>query len=99
MSRKLKLREAAKTDVLQAFNWYEDRERGLGFEFTRAVRVAFAAIERDPTLYPVALEDIQRAQIGRFPYIVYFVVLPNAVSVIAVLHARRDPRVWHDRSD
>ena len=61
MSRKLKLRAAAKTDVLQAFNWYEDRERGLGFEFTRAVRVAFAAIERDPLLYPVALEDIQRA--------------------------------------
>jgi len=43
------------------------------------------------------MDDIRRAQLGRFPYLVYYVVLPEAVSVIAVMHGRREPRRWQSR--
>jgi plasmid stabilization system protein ParE len=94
---RLFLRLAARADIAEARQWYEERSTGLGLEFLRAVRVALAAIERSPTRFPLALDDIRRAQLGRFPYLVYYVVLPEAVSVLAVMHGRRDPRRWMSR--
>ena len=33
----------------------------------------------------------------RFPYGIYFVATPDLVSVVACMHARRDPRRWEKR--
>ncbi|MCC6317523.1 MAG: type II toxin-antitoxin system RelE/ParE family toxin [Gemmatimonadaceae bacterium] len=97
MSRALFLRSEAKDELRQAFDWYEERRIGLGFEFLRTVRVVLAAIERAPEHFPVALDDIRKAPLRRFPYVVYFVVLPAGVSVFAIHHARRHPRRWTSR--
>jgi hypothetical protein len=43
---RLSLRAAAKADLREAFEWYEARSTGLGFEFLRAARAALALIER-----------------------------------------------------
>ena len=45
---RLFLRKPARADIAEAFQWYEARSTGLGFEFLRAVRVALAGIERAP---------------------------------------------------
>jgi plasmid stabilization system protein ParE len=94
---RLFLRKAARTDVAEAFRWYEARSAGLGFEFLRAVRVAFAGIERAPQQFPLALDDIRKALLPRFPYVVYFVVHSRGLSVIAVMHGRREPLRWQAR--
>jgi toxin ParE1/3/4 len=89
--------KAARQDIAEAFRWYEDRSVGLGYEFTRSVRVTFAAIQRAPLQYPLAVKDIRKTSIGRFPYIVYYVVLEETISVIAMMHGRRNPRTWKSR--
>jgi plasmid stabilization system protein ParE len=94
---RLFLRKVARADIAEAFRWYEARSAGLGFEFLRAVRVALAGIERAPEQYPLALDDIRKALLPRFPYVVYFVIHSRGLSVIAVLHGRRDPRRWQSR--
>src|SRR5690348_4641332 len=38
------VRRAARADIAEAFRWYERRSAGLGHEFLRSVRVAFAEI-------------------------------------------------------
>jgi plasmid stabilization system protein ParE len=91
------LRKAARADLAEAFRWYEGQSTGLGNEFLRAVRVTPAAVARAPRQYPVAADDIRKARLRRFPYVVYFVVLRRGVSVIAVMHGRRDPRRWQSR--
>lgn len=94
---RLSLRKAARADIAEAFQWYEVRSTGLGFEFLRAVRVALAGIERAPEQYPLALDDIRKALVPRFPYVVYFVIHSRDLSAIAVMHGRRDPRRWQSR--
>jgi len=94
---RLFIRKAARQDIAEAFRWYEDRSAGLGHEFTRAVRVALASVERAPQQYPVAVDDIRQARLRRFPYVVYFVVLARGISVIAVMHGRRHSRRWQSR--
>lgn len=43
---RLFLRTAARADIAEAFQWYEARSTGLGFEFLRAVGVARGGIAR-----------------------------------------------------
>jgi plasmid stabilization system protein ParE len=94
---RLFVRAAARRDLARAFRWYEKERTGLGHEFLRAVAVTFAAVDRAPEQFPVALDDIRKALVRRFPYVVYFVVLPAGVAVIAVAHGRRHPQRWQSR--
>lgn len=91
------MRQAARQDVADAFRWYEACSGGLGHEFARALRLTLTRIQRAPQQYPIAVDDIRKAPLGRFPYIVYYVVLDEAISVISVMHGRRDPRGWMQR--
>lgn len=90
---------AAEADVLDAARWYELRSPGLGREFLRAVDAALADIAAMPERYPIVHGEARRALLHRFPYGVYFVLTPGLVSVIACMHARRDPRRWQERTD
>lgn len=91
------LRDEARADLVEAFRWYEGRRGGLGYEFTRSARSALQSIEHNPEQYPIAADDIRKAPLRRFPYVVYYVILNAGVSVIAVMHSRRHPRRWKER--
>ena len=97
MTQPLVVRAAAEADVLEVALWYERRSPGLGTEFLRAVDVTLAEIARMPARYPLVHGDARRAHLRRFPYGVYFVATPDLVSVVACMHARRDPRRWEER--
>jgi toxin ParE1/3/4 len=88
----------AEADVTDAALWYEQRSPGLGREFLRTVDVALAEISRMPERYPIVHREVRRVLLRRFPYGVYFVATPDRVSVIACMHASRDPGHWQERS-
>ena len=96
---RLVVRGAAEEDIAEAARWYEQRSPGLGSEFLRAVDVTLAEIVRMPERYPVVRGQARRALLRRFPYAMFFVATPDLVSVIACLHARRDPRHWRERGE
>jgi plasmid stabilization system protein ParE len=98
MSQRLVVRSAAEADIASAALWYEQRAPGLGEEFLRSVDVALAEIARMPERFPIVHPACRRALLRRFPYGVYFVATPNLISVVACMHARRDPRRWQERA-
>lgn len=95
--RPLLLRDEARKDLFEAFQWYEGRRAGLGSEFERAVSRTLAEIEDNPAQYPVSVADVRKAPLKRFPYVVYYVLLDEGTSVIAIMHSRRHPRTWQER--
>ena len=97
MTARLVVRAAAEADILDAALWYEQRAPGLGTEFLRALDVALAEVVRMPERFPVVYGESRRALLRRFPYALYFVASPDQVSVVACMHARRDPRRWEER--
>lgn len=97
MTPRLVVRPAAEADIVDAALWYEHRASGLGSEFLRAVDVSLAEVARMPERFPVVYRGSRRALLRRFPYAVYFVASPEIVSVVACMHARREPRRWEDR--
>jgi len=50
-----------------------------------------------PERFPVVYRESRRALLRRFPYAVYFVASSDLVSVVACMHARREPRRWEER--
>jgi len=55
-------------------------------------------IAENPRTYPRVHGEVRRAVARRFPFGVFYVMESDAVVVIAVLHASRDPVRWKERS-
>jgi plasmid stabilization system protein ParE len=97
MTRRFVVRARAERDLQSSFEWYELQQQGLGGEFLAAVRERLEAIRSFPESSPVFYRDVRRAIVSRFPYVIFYVVLPTLVSVLAVLHQARDPAIWPRR--
>jgi toxin ParE1/3/4 len=98
MSRRLILRPEAEEDVRQGYLWYEERQAGLGQRFITALDAALAAIQERPEAYHQVEGEVRRALAKRFPYGIFYVVEPQRIVVLAVLHTARDPQVWQARA-
>jgi len=94
---RLIVRSDAEADLIIASEWYETRSPGLGTEFLRPVDVCFALIRRHPSAFQQIEGMVRRARLRRFPFSVYYVPTTAEIAVLAVLHARRDPREWQRR--
>ena len=99
-ARRLIVLAAAEAETISAYDWYEAQSVGLGAEFLRAVDAVLASIQRTPALYPVVRGHTRRALLRRFPYGVFFYEREEVqeVVVVAIVHGRRHPRVWHSRA-
>jgi len=97
MTRQFILRPRAEDDIRSAFEWYESQRVGLGTEFLDALRERLEAVRAHPEANPVLYRGIRRAVVSRFPYLVFYVVQPERVAVLAVLHHARNPAVWPRR--
>ena len=87
----------AETEFLEAVDYYEDRERGLGFDFSIEVLATIQTIVTYPTAWPVMEEGVRRCLVNRFPYGVIYSIEHGEVFILAVMHLRRYPSYWKTR--
>jgi plasmid stabilization system protein ParE len=97
MSHRLIVRPLAEGDLADAAGWYENEQSGLAVRFLNEVDRTFSTIRDRPLQFPVVRRDLRRALLHTFPYAVYFLLSDDDVTVVAVLHQRRNPKVWRDR--
>jgi toxin ParE1/3/4 len=98
MSGQLRVRPEAEQDVREACAWYDEHQPGLAERFLMSLEAAFAAVQRNPASNRTVLRDVRRVLLRRFPFCVFYRETPGEVTVVAVLHAARDPRTWRSRS-
>lgn len=91
-------RPAAEADLLEAYEWYEQREPGLGVEFIRCVDGCVQLIRRHPEIYPASHKHVRQGVVRRFPYSVMYFTADDDVVVTSVFHAARDPKIWKRRA-
>lgn len=77
-------------DLQRAFDWYEDKLPGLGDEFGVEFRLAMRKFRKGPLLYAVRISNVRRLNLLRFDYGIFYVVYPNEIRLLAVLHASQD---------
>jgi plasmid stabilization system protein ParE len=98
MSRPILIRPEAEAEMADAFNWHEDRVAGLGCEFLMAIDACLQRITRNPDQHPLVHKTVRRALLRRFPYGIFFISEPERIVVLAVFHAKRNPRRWLERT-
>ncbi len=97
MSRTSVLGRVARREFDEAVAWYEARQTGLGLKFKDDVEGVLARISANPEHFAKFRGDIRRAVLRRFPYSIDSLPEPNRIVVLAVFHAKRDPRFLEGR--
>ena len=87
----------AETEFIEAVSYYEDREPGLGYDFSIQVFGAIQNIVTYPNAWPVVEDGIRRCLVNRFPYGVIYSIEGKEALILAVMHLRRHPGYWKNR--
>lgn len=98
MSLLVRLRTEAEQDLEDAARWYEEQQRGLGYQFLDEVMRTFDSVAEQPAMYPEVGRGAHRALIRRFPFGIYYRIEDASVIVVAVMHGSRHPRQWKSRT-
>jgi plasmid stabilization system protein ParE len=94
----------ARADLYAAWEWYEERQTGLGDRFAAAVDAAVVRAARWPaTGLPVRRDDRsdiidRKLATPAFPYVVRYRVVDGTLLVMAVSHQRRRPSFGDERA-
>ena len=97
--RRIILSPGAKADIRSTVQWYERIDPTLAFRFKLETRATLRRILQYPYRFPIVNVVIRRADLNRFPYSIYYFLDMNSISVIGVVHERRDDSAWKDRGN
>jgi plasmid stabilization system protein ParE len=87
----------AEEDIRSAAMWYESKRKGLGIEFVDRVDKVIERLSRHPEIHAKTYLDVRQTLVRKFPYTVCYGFENEAVEIIAVFHAHRDPQAWQLR--
>jgi hypothetical protein len=94
---RIKLSPEAAEEMIQAANWYDSREPGLGDQFLNACDAAFQLIKSDPARHLHVGRGFHRYLLPRFPFAVFYEFQSDLLIIAAVFHGSRNPSVWQKR--
>jgi plasmid stabilization system protein ParE len=95
--REVVLLADALEDLEDSADYLEARDPGAEHRFLAEVHRAMSRVSDNPHVGPALGNGVHRLGLRRFSYNVYYRVEPARVVVFAILHQRRDPRVWQRR--
>ena len=76
--------------------------RNISPDLKQAFKNAFVEALEEITQFPEAWSKIARTpargkQISGYPYTIIYLLEPDAVYIVAIVHQRREPLYWLDR--
>ena len=97
MTLPVRLTPAAKKDLALAERWYFSEAPYVLGSFEEEIDRALGRISDRPELYSIVEARVRRAPVRKFPFSVFYRVLPQWIEVIAVVHQARNARTWQRR--
>lgn len=98
MKLPIRLLPEARAEFADAADWYDRQRPGLGVDFVTRVRSVLDRIATDPQRHAAVYEDVRKASVPRFPYVVLYREDAGELIVISVFHTSRDPSTWQARA-
>jgi len=87
----------AEAELVEAFDYYESCQPGLGEDFSYQLFAAIKNIIAFPNAWPIVDDPVRRCLVNRFPFGVLYDIEGNGIFVLAVMHLHRHPDYWKDR--
>lgn len=82
-----------KKDIIEAKNWYKEKQEGLDRRFSEAIKAAIEKIKNNPHAYAVRFNNLRVIAPKIFPYRVFYFIdeTERKIVIVAVLHNKRNP--------
>ena len=87
----------AEAELIGAARFYEGRVPTLGAQFIDAADRAVRVIQEAPERWGIIEADVRHYLMPRFPYAIYYRVLPDHIRILAFKHHSRHPDYWRYR--
>ncbi|MGC4004891.1 MAG: type II toxin-antitoxin system RelE/ParE family toxin [Pirellulales bacterium] len=97
MTRFVYLGPETEADIAAAFHEFESVRPGLGERFIAVLRKTLERLESIPELHGLVWRDVRAVRLGKFRHVLYYVVSPERIDVIAIIHGSRRAETWRDR--
>ena len=86
-------------DIVQAVDWYNEKQTGLGDRLFIKIKKQTAKLSTSAMLFAVKYDNIRCMRIEKFPYMVHYRLneQTKSVKVEALFHTSRSPEIWDKR--
>lgn len=85
----------AQKELDDAYQWYQERQHGLGIRFMNAVDKKLQKIANNPQRYAKRNGNYRETMVDVFPYTIVYEILEKEkiVFVLHVFHTKRNPKL------
>ena len=92
MSYKVFQLSKARNEIINAWDWYESKQRHLGDRFLNEIKFKINIIAENPHHYPEK-DKYREAQMEDFPFIIVFDVneIKRSIRIVSIFHTSRYP--------
>ena len=99
MAYRITIHPSARHDIIEAIEWYNERQPDLGFRFYHATQTTLQQIKEKPEVFAIRYKTIRTAIVRKFPYMIHFMVdqQTESITVLAVLCTYRNPDSWIEK--
>jgi plasmid stabilization system protein ParE len=91
MSLRFVFRRQAKTELVEAGVWYENKRTGLASEFMAEIDRCISLATANPLQFAIHRRDIRSINTKRFPYRIFFRAEQQRIVILAIFHTKRNP--------
>ena len=89
------VKEEAKIEIADAFDWYEEKLNGLGDRFLSSLKNSFKRINQNPFLYQERFNGFRCAPVHSFPYLIIFQIFDGEIVVFSVFNTNQNPAIFN----
>ncbi len=92
MKYRLEIKEEARTDIIEAADWYASKLPGLNFRFIEELELIIKTILNNPKTYKRVYKNFRQATVKKFPYVVVYGYEEEIKIIYSVFHAKQHPK-------
>jgi len=83
-------------NILDAFEYYELAQSGLGDSFLESLELSYQSIDNNPELYKIVFKSFRQAKVKRFPFVIIYTVENSEIIITKVFNTYQNPikKIW-----
>jgi plasmid stabilization system protein ParE len=84
----------AQQEIAESWDWYEDRQPGLGDRFLNEIVQHIRKIEQTPNRYPTRFKLYRETPVAVFPFLIIYRIneKKKIVRIVSIFHTSRNPK-------
>jgi len=84
----------AHQELIDTIEYYDLHVVGLGSRFKESVGLGIKRIKNNPLAWEKYSDSTRKYTMGKFPYIIIYILENDIITIIAIANSHRKPNYW-----